>query len=260
MEELSNRDDLIKTWIKEAVETIQAQEKKERIVEEKTNRTDLVTDMDKNTERFFVEKIKETFPGERVFGEEGYGDDVNDLEGIVWFLDPIDGTLNYVLQEENFAVMLGVYEDGEGMLGYIYNMNEDSLYSAVKGKGIFKDGEPLSVSEDKALSDGVIESSSLLMTDDRFAKHRKVADQALGVRVIGSAGLEVLQVIKGNAVGYMAASLSPWDIAPGKVMLDEAGILCTRFDGQEVNLLEKNRTLIAYPSAHKEIKAILNGN
>lgn len=260
MERINKRDELIHSWIKEAVEIIQRNANSNRVIEEKTSRTDLVTDMDKEIEQFFIKKIKEEFPGERVFGEEGFGDQVTDLSGVVWFLDPIDGTLNYVLQQENFAIMIGLYEDGEGIMGYIYDMNEQSVYSAIKGEGLFKDGTPLRIPQDRSLSEGLIASSSLLMTDERFKKNRDIAEETLGVRMIGSAGLEIIQVIKGNVVGYMAASLSPWDIAPGKVMTDEAGIVCTQFDGKEVNLLRKNRTIFAFPTAYKEMMEKLSEN
>ncbi len=250
---IEKRDRLIRSWMEEAAQKIQQHASADPVVEEKTGRKDLVTNMDREIEQFFVEKIKKEYPAERIYGEEGFGDEVNDLSGIVWFVDPIDGTLNYVLQKENFAIMLGVYEDGEGRMGYIYDMNTQSLYSAIKGKGIFKDNEPFAVPTDQKLSDGLLASSSLLMTDDRFEQHRDVAKKTLGVRMIGSAGLEILEVLKGNVVGYMAASLEPWDIAPGKVMMDEAGICCTQFNGEDVNLLRKNRVLFAYPTAYREM-------
>lgn len=253
MEGIEKRDRLIRSWMEEAARKIQQQTSSDLVVEEKTGRKDLVTDMDREIEQFFVQKIKEEYPAERIYGEEGLGDQINDLSGIVWFVDPIDGTLNYVLQKENFSIMIGIYEDGEGQMGYIYDMDAQSLYSAVKGKGIFKDNKPLAVPKDRKLSDGLIASSSLLMTDDRFEQHREVAKKTLGVRMIGSAGLEILEVLKGNVVGYMAASLEPWDIAPGKVMMDEAGIQCTQFNGEEVDLLRKNRVLFAFPTAYREM-------
>lgn len=250
---IQKRDQLIKQWIKETAEMIEEAKEKSLEVEEKSARNDLVTNMDKKIEEVLTDKIRSHFPDDRICGEEGFGDDLEDLKGTVWFIDPIDGTLNFVLQQENFAVMIAVYEEGEGVQGYIYNVTEEKLYHAIKGQGVFCNGQPVSAPENKSLSDGLMATNSQLMTQDAFSDYRKVASRSMGVRMLGSAGLEVTELIKGNIIAYVATKLSPWDIAPGKLMLEEFGFKISNFSGEPVDLLKSNQTIFASPSAYDEI-------
>ena len=112
-------------WIKEAGENIRASFPKTLNVTTKSDPNDLVTDIDKETEQYFIKKIKSTFVDHRIFGEEGYGDEIKDLSGVVWIIDPIDGTMNFVHQQRNFAISIGIYIDGEGMIGMIYDVVQD---------------------------------------------------------------------------------------------------------------------------------------
>lgn len=89
-----------KQWIREAGEQLMASLKKTLIIETKSNAADLVTNMDRETEQFLIGKIKETFPAHNILGEEGYGDEITSSNGVVWLIDPIDGTMNFVHQKE----------------------------------------------------------------------------------------------------------------------------------------------------------------
>ncbi|MEI2325531.1 inositol monophosphatase family protein, partial [Pseudomonas aeruginosa] len=108
-------------WIREAGERILASQKPLQI-ETKSDRNDLVTNIDKETDQFLIGKIRTTFPDHHILGEEGFGEDIRDTEGILWIVDPIDGTVNFVHQKVNFMISIGVYENGEGKLGYIYDV------------------------------------------------------------------------------------------------------------------------------------------
>ena len=77
------------------------------IIETKSNAADLVTNMDREIEQFLIGKIKETFPHHNILGEEGYGDEVTSSDGVVWLIDPIDGTMNFVHQKEILRFQLG---------------------------------------------------------------------------------------------------------------------------------------------------------
>lgn len=253
MSTVQKRDKLIKQWIKEAAESIELAKEESLKVEEKSARNDLVTNMDKEIEEELTNKIRAEFPEDRICGEEGFGDDLKDLKGTVWFVDPIDGTLNYVLQQENFAVMVGVYEEGVGVQGYIYDVCKDKLYHAIKGNGVYCNGQPVKSPENKSLSAGLVATNSQLMTQDQFAEYRKIAGKSMGVRMLGSAGLEIIELLKGNVIAYMASKLSPWDIAPGKVMIEEVGFKVSQFDGSEVDLLNRNKTIFSTVKAFDEI-------
>ena len=89
-----------KQWIRDAGEHLMASMKKALIIETKSNAADLVTNMDREIEQFLIGKIKETFPHHHILGEEGYGDEVTSSDGVVWLIDPIDGTMNFVHQKK----------------------------------------------------------------------------------------------------------------------------------------------------------------
>lgn len=122
-----------KQWIRDAGEHLMASMKKALIIETKSNAADLVTNMDREIEQFLIGKIKETFPHHNILGEEGYGDEVTSSDGVVWLIDPIDGTMNFVHQKRNFAISIGIYENGIGKIGLIYDPVHDELYHALKG-------------------------------------------------------------------------------------------------------------------------------
>lgn len=250
---LNDRDSLIKKWLVEIKEYIIEQKNTDLNIEEKTADNDLVTRMDKSIEEQLVKKIRETFPEDKIVGEEGYGDDVKDLTGTVWFIDPIDGTLNFVMQQENFAVMIAVYTEGVGQLGYIYDITHDKLYSSTKGDGVRCNGQQLEIPLDLNLSKGLVASSSALMCKDQYPAVRKIGAESLGVRMLGSAGLETIEVAKGNVSAYIASNLKPWDIAPGLLFMEELGMTGTQFDNQPIDLLQNNNIVFATKNAHKDI-------
>ena len=100
-------------WLEEAAENLRQSLKRSLQVDQKTGASDLVTEMDKATEAYFVDKITSHFPDHRIIGEEGMSQGTEDLAGIVWVIDPIEGTLNFVKQKNNFAILIGIFQDGK---------------------------------------------------------------------------------------------------------------------------------------------------
>src|SRR5699024_9093045 len=132
-----------KQWVLEAGALIRDKIDTPMTINTKSNPKDLVTTMDKETERFFVQRIKEQFPDHLLLTEEGYGDDIVSMDGTVWIIDPIDGTMNFVHQKSNFAISVAIYHNGIGQIGLIYNVMDDILYSARKNSGAFKNDTKL---------------------------------------------------------------------------------------------------------------------
>ncbi|SEK70532.1 myo-inositol-1(or 4)-monophosphatase [Carnobacterium iners] len=253
MNRLIERDQLIEEWLYEAAKISKKSFEQTISVEEKTTRTDLVTNIDKKIEQFFIEKISTYFPGERVLGEESSKYPFTDLKGTVWIIDPIDGTLNFVKQKSDFAIMIGIYENGIGYLGYVYDVMRDELYSAAKNQGAYLNGEQLERVEDIPLREGLVAISHRLMTNENSDEARRIGRASSGVRMIGSAGLETTRVATGKLVAYIGASLAPWDIAAGKIIAEELGLIYTQLNGEIIDMLCHNKTVVATPSAHKEI-------
>lgn len=215
-----------------------------------------MTEVDKKIEKYLVDRIKDKFPQDQILGEEGFGHhQVNIKRGTVWFLDPIDGTLNFVKQGENFAVMIAVYDEGVGTQGYIYDVMNDQLFHAIIGHGVYCNGQLLSKPENLDIHEGLYASSSVFYIGDKSLNdlHYEVAKLSLGVRPLGSAGLEAVEVAKGNIVAYTGRTLMPWDIAAGQIILKEAGCLMTNLKGEAPHLEGKEAILMGTPKAHATV-------
>ncbi|MDK2779964.1 MAG: monophosphatase [Trichococcus sp.] len=253
MDQIEKRHSLIKAWLQEAAALLRESFNKELEIKEKTSRTDLVTNMDRAIEVFLYEKITAHFPDERILGEESVGHDIQDLEGIVWIIDPIDGTLNFIKQGENFAIMIAIYEDGVGHMGYIYDVVRDELYFAIRDNGAYCNERRLPLVQELPLSEGLVAISNRLVVADAD-EARRIAKKSSGLRVNGSAGLETAWVASGKLVAYIAPSLAPWDIAAGMVIAEEVGLVYRQVTGKEINLLQNNAVIVANRCAFQDIR------
>lgn len=245
-------EELVVEWIKEAAQKIKESFQNELEIDQKSGRNDLVTNMDKETETFFVEKIKEHFPDHRVFGEEGIAEKLEDLAGVVWIIDPIDGTLNFVLQQRDFAISIAIYVDGVGELAYIYDVEREELYTGERGKGAYLNGKKIPpLDKNKTLDDLllIINQSTLY----HYPELRKAISRSRGLRLQGAATLEFMSVATGRAGAYVSRTLQPWDIAAGKIIAGEIGAIVTRMDGTEIDMLTGGTIVVASPKIHEEL-------
>lgn len=254
-----------KKWIKEAGERIKKSFTDTLTIETKSNKNDLVTDIDKKTEQFFIRKIKGEYPEHRILGEEGFGDIVQDLEGVVWILDPIDGTLNFIHQQRNFAISIGVYENGVGKIGLIYDVVHEELYHAFKGNGVFLNELALPRLQEVSVSEAIIGVNALWVTENNRinpAILSPLVRDVRGTRSYGSAALEMAYIASGRIDAYISLRLAPWDIAAGLILVEELGGVATTLKGERLNLLDKNSLFISKPGLHDEIMSqyLNNGN
>lgn len=250
---LEKIDQLAREWLEEAGNRIFMSLEQSNIeVDTKADRNDLVTNVDKATERYFANKIAEHFPNHRLLGEEGYGEEITSLEGIVWVLDPIDGTVNFVEQRRNFAISLGIYKEGIGELAYIYDIIAGEFYFAKRGEGAFVNDEPIPIlAPDKKLKNALVIINTAAMR--KFPQTLEVIRNARGLRLYGAATLEYMAVATGRADAYISANLSPWDIGAGKIIAEEVGAIVTRADGNPMTITEKGDSFVASPGVHAEI-------
>ncbi|RWZ60742.1 inositol monophosphatase family protein [Halobacillus fulvus] len=247
-----------KAWILEAGERIREQIDAPRSIETKSNPNDLVTEMDQNTERFFAEKIKAEYPEHFLFGEEGFGDEIEAVDGTIWIVDPIDGTMNFVHQKRNFAISIGIYHDGIGEIGFIYNVMEDILYSAKKGEGAFKNAERLSdLNDTRPLKESILAlNTTWMLPENPHVDHKGIESlvkKLRSTRSYGSAALEFAFVAEGILDGYLTMTLMPWDYAAGAILVQEVGGVVTKADQEPLDLLHKTTVLASRSNIHKEI-------
>ncbi|MDN7244314.1 inositol monophosphatase family protein [Planococcus shenhongbingii] len=254
--ELHAMDRYIKSLIKEAGHKIRNSFISDITIETKSDANDLVTNIDKEIEQFFIERIRRDYPGHRIFGEEGFGDAIDDLSGVIWMLDPIDGTMNFVHQKRNFAISLGVYEDGKGKLGYIYDVVNDDLYHAVEGGGAYYNDEKLKSLAATSIEESIVAINASWLAPNKYIDHEAaigLVRAVRGTRSYGSAALELAFLASGRIDAYVSMRLSPWDIAGGAVIAGEVGAVTTTFTGEPANLLKQDTFIAANPSIHNRM-------
>ncbi|WP_265457402.1 inositol monophosphatase family protein [Enterococcus sp. HY326] len=241
----------ISTWLKEAGATIKTSLTAELTIQEKSDRKDLVTNMDKATQRFLIDKIaavdsSATFLAE----EEGYSDQ-SIKKGRVYVIDPIDGTLNFVLEKENFCIMLAIFEEGVGQLGFIYDVMKEELYWGGPEVGVYCNDRQIKKVADLKLTEGLVGMNAYMYAHNRFNAY-DIGEASMGVRVSGCAGIEMIAMLKGTHHSYVS-NLSPWDYAAGIVLLSVFGFKYSNADGTPVKFSQREPFIIATPACYEDI-------
>ncbi|BAC13378.1 inositol monophosphatase family protein [Oceanobacillus iheyensis] len=262
--EIHHRDTVYqdaKKWVYEAGKIIKEQMNNPLNIETKSNANDLVTILDKQTEKFFVEKIKDKYPDHQIIGEEGYGDQPKELDGTIWVIDPIDGTMNFVHQKKFFAISVGILHNGVGEIGLIYDVMNDTLYHVKKGEGAFRDSQQLPLlSRNKQLNEAIVGMNYFWLCENRLVDYQVMQGfirTVRGARTYGSAALELAYIADGTLDGYLSMRLSPWDVAAGIILLQEVGGIVSNIDGNEWDPLKKSSILASNPALHKTILDII---
>lgn len=221
---------------------------------------DLVTEVDAQSEDFLVKAIREEFPDHYILTEESGVIDGDDTH--IWYIDPLDGTVNYAHGIPIFSVSIAYAYAGELQLAAVYDPMRDELFSAEKGKGATLNGERIQVSGTSELA------RSLLTTgfpydmwhtaDDNLASYGRFAKLTQGVRRLGSAALDLCYVGAGRFDGYWERTLQPYDVAAGGLIAAEAGAKVTALDGSPDFLSKPPSVLAAPPVLHQKMQAVLN--
>jgi myo-inositol-1(or 4)-monophosphatase len=224
-------------------------------IQEKGRPGDLVTEADKGAEAAILEVIRRHFPDHGILAEESGQLGQTDSE-FLWAIDPLDGTTNYAHQYPFFATSIGLLIDGIPQVGVIYDPSRQELFRAAKGLGATCNRRPIQVSAATELS------RSLLVTgfaydrrdtpDNNYAEFCRLTHLTQGVRRGGSAAIDLAYVACGRLDGYWERGLSPWDIAAGAILVEEAGGRVTAYD-QSPFMIRSGRILATNGSIHSEL-------
>jgi myo-inositol-1(or 4)-monophosphatase len=220
---------------------------------------DPVTEMDRASENFIVGEISSRWPGSRILAEES-GLTQGDQEQS-WYIDPLDGTVNYAHHIPMFAVSIAFAHRGSMQLGVVYDPMRDELFSAERGLGAWLNGNDIQVSSASELQ------RSLLVTgfpydawdtaQDNFNNFVRLGRLTQGVRRFGSAALDACYVAAGRFDGFWEMSLKPWDVAAGGLIAAEAGARVTDVKNR-ADYLAAPQSIVAAPAAiHAQILANL---
>jgi len=205
---------------------------------------DLVTQYDVQTEAYLLKTLEKAFPDYTLVGEESYKGSYRHKKAI--YIDPIDGTTNFVHGIPHLAISLGVWEDGLPKMAVVYNPILEELYWAAAGEGAYHNGSRLSVSPQEELQQSLIATGFPYAKVDRGIEYRWVI-QALtdllpnirDIRRLGSAALDLCYLAEGKTDAFYEIDLKPWDVAAGILILLEAGGKVTNTSGKGFDFNDK---------------------
>lgn len=226
--------------------------------------SDFVTHVDHEAESRIVDRIRAAFPDHSILAEEGSGkrpSGAADNAGWLWVIDPLDGTTNYLHGYPAFSVSIAALRNGIPEVAVVGAAATDDTWSAVRGEGSFRNGEPVGVSGRRDLRSALIGTGfpfkALELLPTYLRQFDRVLRRTAGVRRAGSAALDLCYVASGYLDGFWELVLAPWDVAAGMLMVREAGGIVTRGDGSAVSM-ESGSLLAGNIEIHAALLAILS--
>ncbi len=229
-----------------------------KTIRTKRNPIDLVTEIDRASERLLHHAIQRRFPDHGFQGEEHAL--TNPDAPYRWIVDPLDGTTNFVHGALTFAISIGLVHRGECLVGVVHDPMRRETYTALRGRGSWLNGKRIRVSPTRQLA------MSLLSTgfSARFRHHPKpflqwftaFQSRCHAVRRIGCTSLSLAYVACGRHDGFYERDLWPWDIAAGILLVQEAGGRVTDFRGHSVRL-ENGQVVASNGRIHEEMLVLL---
>jgi myo-inositol-1(or 4)-monophosphatase len=200
-------------------------------------RHDFVTDVDRASEALIAAALTREVPGSLVLGEELAPDLRVTASDVVWIVDPLDGTTNFLHGYPQYAVSIGCVVSGALCVGVVHDVVRDLEYRAWRGGGAWLGDTRLHVSPvtdpRRALIGTGFPFKDLEHLRAYLAQFAAVLGATSGIRRAGSASLDLADVAAGRLDAFWEQSLAPWDVAAGVVLVREAGGRMTRFDGSE---------------------------
>ncbi len=218
---------------------------------------DLVTEYDVAVEKRLTESLKKAFPDFTVVGEESTKEITHPKKAI--YVDPIDGTTNFIHGLPFCAISVGMWEDGKPLAGVVYNPVLDECFSAELGCGAFLNGQKISVSKQTDFQ------QSLIATGFPYTKVQKGKDYewvlntmakmlpvTRDIRRLGAASIDLCYVACGKFEAYYECNLKPWDVAAGILIVQEAGGKITNEKG-EARTLDDHIIVSSNAQVHEEL-------
>lgn len=228
-------------------------------IKEKGRVGDLVTQVDKQAETEILQIIKRYYPHHQILAEESgkLGQENSDY---LWVIDPLDGTTNYAHGYPQSAVSVGLLINGIPSVGVVYNPMRNELWKAGKGLGATLNDVKIQVSTTNKLINSLLVTGFAYdwteVEDNNYAEFCYLTHLTQGVRRGGSASLDLCDVATGRLDGYWERGLSPWDLAGGVVIVEEAGGKVSAYDESQFDL-NSGRILATNGYLHSELSQTL---
>lgn len=226
---------------------------------ESKGRNDFVTQVDRSAEAEIIKIIRKAYPNHAVLGEESGATGDNE---VVWIVDPLDGTTNFLHGLPHFAVSIGIQVRGKLEHGVIYAPCTQDLYCATRGSGATLNNRKIRGSQAKELDSALIGTGVPIRADllDAYLPMLKtIAGNSAGIRRAGSAALDLAYVAAGRLDGFFELGLKPWDMAAGIVLVQEAGGTVTDLYDARGDVMSSGHVLAAPHKLHAQLADALRG-
>lgn len=202
---------------------------------EQKGQHDFVTRIDRASEAFLISELEKLTPGCGFIAEESGKEDSNN--GLYWIIDPLDGTTNYIHAAPLYSVSIALAENNRLLAGIIHEPNLMECFHATLGGGAFLNNEKIRVSSTKKISDSFLAtgfpSRNYYRLEEYISLFRALMFDSHGIRRLGSAAVDIAWVACGRFDGFWEYHLSPWDVAAGAILVQEAGGRVSDFSGGE---------------------------
>lgn len=231
-------------------------------VHQKEGLANFCTDFDLQIQRFLIAGLQNILPEASFFGEEDTeGSDTSRVsESYTFFVDPIDGTTNFIFDYHHSCISVGLSYRREIIAGFIYNPYVDEMFIGIRGEGCYLNGRKLQIA-DTPLSKGIVAFGCARYnegdTDLLFDAVKEIYLRSLSVRNGGSAALDLCRIASGSNAAYLELKLQPYDYAAASVIIEEAGGVIGQTDGKAITLDRPCSILAGTETAVKEIRELL---
>ncbi len=219
---------------------------------------DFVTEVDQRAESIIVNEIRKHYPTHGIVAEESAA--INPDAEIQWYIDPLDGTTNFIHGFPHFCVSIAAWQKGKPLLAVVHDPVRNETFEAKNGGGAFLNRRRLRVSACTRVQDALFASGLPPYRREGMDDFQKRMDACMrhadGYRRGGSAALDLAYVAAGRIDAYWEAGLKSWDIAAGVLLVQEAGGIATGLSGESINL-ERGDVLVANADMHTDFQKLI---
>ena len=229
-----------------------------RISQKQVN--DFVTEVDHAAEKAIIETLMAAYPGHGILAEDSGTEHGAKESEVVWIIDPLDGTTNFIHGFPFYCVSIALSVKGRLEQAVVYDPTRNDLFTATKGRGANMNERRIRVSKRVRMNECILSTGFPFRPGDNFKNYlRMMADimpMSAGLRRPGAAALDLAYVAAGFTDGFFETGLSPWDMAAGALLITEAGGLVGNFTG-ESDFLDHKECLAANPRIYGQLVAVL---
>ena len=219
---------------------------------------DFVTEVDRAAEQAIIEVLRDAFPGHGILAEES-GESGPESE-YIWIIDPLDGTTNFIHGMPQYAVSIAQTKNGVLEHAVVYDPNTNEMFTASRGAGAFLNDRRIRVSRRTRLNEALIGTGFPFRQFDHvdayLAMFKELTQKTAGIRRPGAASLDLAYVASGRFDGFWEMGLSPWDMAAGVLLIQEAGGLVSDLSG-EANYLTTGNLVAGTPKIFGQLLPII---